>query len=337
MSLVKKRRTENGVSTIGNQQDGKILSSTAVELVGHQGASLCAKFSNSDGNTVATSGQDGSILLWNLPVKGTSADEVNYGLISGHKSAVTSIRWFWDNSVIASSSADATVGFWDVETGQRIRKCVGHELCVNEVSISKQSDLVLSVSDDGWTCIWDKREKHATIEIETEYPLLTGTFNSEGSVFYTSGIEPIIKSYDIRYTSKPLWECNSSPVNESITSLAINNDDSLLLSRSFNGFINTYSAKEFVPENIPRANAYSYVGAPSGNEQQLIRACFSNDNVSIVSGSEDKTVTTWDLVSRKIQRKLDGHRNTVVSVDYHPEEKIIVSTSLDGAVIVREI
>lgn len=306
--------------------------------MGHQGASLCAKFNNTTGDVIATSGVDKAILLWKLPVNGNDAEDTNFGVLSGHKSAVTSVRWSSDNSMLATSSADRTIGFWDSQTGTRIRKCIGHELCVNEVSMSSESDdLALSVGDDGWCCLWDKRQKSPTIEIETEYPLLTGTFNTQGSVFYIAGIDPVIKAYDIRDTTKTLWECPASPINESITSLAINSEDSMLVSRSMNGFVNTYSAKEFVPEGISRANPSVYNGAPSGDEQQLIRCCFSNDNVSILSGSEDKTVTTWDLLSRKIQRKLEGHRSTVLGVDYHPTERIIVSTSVDGTVIVREI
>lgn len=339
MSLITKRRKgENGTSTSlvrsAGLTGGKVLyTDSPIELLGHEnGPSLSARF-NGSGDMIATSGTDKKILLWSLP---THDDEnCNFGVLSGHKGAVTAVRWLEDQSTLCSSSADATVGFWDTTTGQRIRKCTGHELCINEVDVSKETGVALSVSDDGWTCLWDQRQRESISSIELSYPLLSGTFNRLGQVFYVAGIDPTVRAFDVRDSSKPLWEC-AAEGGDSITSLAVNGDDSVLLSRGMNGYINTYSAKEFVPEGIPRANPYVYDGAPSGQEQQLIRAQFSTDNVSIISGSEDKTVTVWDFASRKVTKKLLGHVSTVISIDHHPSENLIVSTSVDGTVIIRE-
>lgn len=337
MSLVKRQKLDSNenVSLIKS----KVLETTsnnlyeeAVVLEGHQGSVLSSKFSN-DGSKIVTGGIDKTIQLWNLPTT-VAGDEPNYGTLSGHKSAVTSAKWLYDDLTVVSASADTTVGFWDGETGQRIRKCVGHELTINEVDISKDS-IALSVSDDGSARLWDQRQKTPSAKIITEFPLLTGTFNNHGSVIYLGGIDPTIKAYDMRVVDKPLWECSGQ--SDSITSIAINNDDSILVSRAMNGDIRTYSAKDHVPDGISRISPYVYDGAPSGNEMQLIRTTFSNNNVSIISGSEDKTVTQFDYNSRKILKKLAGHRGTVLDMDYHPTENIVLTSSTDGLVIVRHI
>lgn len=337
MSLVKRQKIENGDHTslvqsrLLGKNNGSLLYSDAVILEGHQGSVLSSTFSH-NGHNIASAGIDKSILLWKTPYE--ESESPNYGVMKGHKSAVTSARWLYDDITLASGSADTTVGFWDGETGKRTRKCIGHESIVNDISVSKDS-AVLSVSDDGSACLWDQRQKEATIKISTEYPLLSCTFNNKGNTFYIGGIEPEIKAYDTRVMDKPIWTCDGQV--DSITSIAINKDDSILLSRSMNGIMKTYSARDFVPEGIPRLNPYIYDGAPSGNEYQLIRACFSTDNLSILSGSEDKTVTIWDYKSRKILNKISGHRGATLDIAYHPTERIISSTSTDGSVIVREI
>jgi Prp8 binding protein len=52
---------------------------------------------------------------------------------------------------VFSASADKTVAMWDVETGTRIRKFVGHTGPVNACTISKTTvpQWIISGSDDG--------------------------------------------------------------------------------------------------------------------------------------------------------------------------------------------
>ncbi|ODV81532.1 WD40 repeat-like protein [Suhomyces tanzawaensis NRRL Y-17324] len=310
---------------------GTILYDEAVVLEGHQGPVLSARFSR-DGTKIASGGYDKSINLWHLPTQ-QEEELPNYGVLSGHKSAVTSLAWLWDESLI-SSSADSTLGIWDSESGKRIRKLQGHEGVVNQVAVSSES-LIASAGDDGCLQLWDSREKNSLNTITSNYPILATTFNNRGTTIYVGGIEPTVRAYDVRALDKELW--TSGGQTDTITSLALNPDDSVLLSRAMNGNIKTYSAKEFVPEGIPRANQYGYEGAPSGSEYQVIRACFSNDSISILSGSEDRSVTSWDFGSRKLANKYTGHEGTVLDVDYHPTERIVVSSSTDGTVIVREV
>ena len=337
MSLIKRQRTDNGehqslIRSEGSGARGKVLYNIAVLLEGHQGPVLSARF-NHRGSKIASCGMDKSILLWNLPVD-ESDESPNYGELKGHKSAVTSLSWLYDDVTIFSGSADNTIGYWDAETGRRVRKGVGHEAVINAVDISTDS-IGASVSDDGRGFLWDQRDKNPTGTVKTEYPLLACKFNNQGSTLFMSGIEPTLCAYDIRALEKPIWECPGQ--YEAITSIAVNSDDSIVLTRSMDGIIKTYSAKEFVPEGISRLAPNSYEGAPSGKEFQLIKACFSNDNVSIYSGSEDKTVTSWEFSSRKMINKYQGHRGTVLDVDYHPTERIIISSSTDGSIIAREV
>lgn len=258
-------------------------------------------------------------MLWNLPHSSSQEQASNYGEITGHKSAVTSIRWL-DNGNIASSSADTTVGIWDTETGQRLRKYTSHSLVVNEVD--QDQNLVASAGDDGTAFIWDAREKGFTNSFRTEYPLLTVAFH-KGMIF-ASGIEPIIRAWDIRSPSSPVFEIETLHT-DSITSLSV--DDTNLISRD------DYSVRIYDPKVVPgnHIRPKVYDGAPAGPENLLIRTVVRKN--LIFSGSSDKTVTSWDVTSGRLLRKLTGHSGTVISVDEHDGK--VVSASTDGNVILR--
>ena len=67
------------------------------------------------------------------------------------------------------------------------------------------------------------------------------------------------------------------------------------------------------------------------NTKYCIPAAFSITNGKyIVSGSEDKCVYLWDLQSRRIVQKLEGHTDTVIAVSCHPRENMIASGALDN-------
>jgi COMPASS component SWD3 len=52
----------------------------------------------------------------------------------------------------------------------------------------------------------------------------------------------------------------------------------------------------------------------------------------VASGSEEGEVVLWDVSSKNVLQRLDGHEGAVLSVDTHPTEKVIVSVGLDRTV-----
>jgi COMPASS component SWD3 len=52
----------------------------------------------------------------------------------------------------------------------------------------------------------------------------------------------------------------------------------------------------------------------------------------VASGSEDGTVFLWDVSSKNVLQRLEGHTEAVMSVDTHPTEQLIASAGLDRTV-----
>jgi Prp8 binding protein len=170
-AVVKRQRqttdSTNGASalTIGStQQKGAIIQSVArtsalrapiMELTGHAGEVFACRFDES-GNHIASGSFDRTIcmLFWkqtDLVLWNTYGDCENYGLMEGHKGAILDLQWGRGTShMLYTASADGTLGTWDVETGERLRKHVGHEDIVNSVSVFRTGgETLASGSDDG--------------------------------------------------------------------------------------------------------------------------------------------------------------------------------------------
>lgn len=316
--------------TLAGRQEPQTFHGDAIVLEGHDGTVLTSRFSHSSGQ-VASGGFDRTILLWN--VNATTNDELNYGVMRGHKNAITSIRWLEGDECLVSGSADHTLGLWDCYKGNRIRTFRNHDLIVNEVENSDNQ--ILSVGDDGNAILWDPRQKKCRLKMVHEYPLLTCCFNSSGNTFYISGIDPRVKAFDTRKPDSPLWICGGQ--KEAVTSVSLSHDNSILISRSLAGSIRSYLTSDFITGKDSRLSPYVYEGAISGAENYLIKACFSPNDVNIVSGSEDHTVTEWNYRSRKITEKYKGHFGSVIDVSFDSSGRLLMSTSTDGTIILRKV
>jgi Prp8 binding protein len=121
------------------------LRAPIMELSGHMGEVFAVRF-DTTGHHIASGSFDRSILLWN-----TYGDCENYGIIEGHKGAVLDLQWSRDSRTIYSASADYTLATWDAETGERIKKHVGHEDIVNSVAAFRRGGETLASGSDDCT------------------------------------------------------------------------------------------------------------------------------------------------------------------------------------------
>ncbi|KAK5197461.1 hypothetical protein LTR99_007831 [Exophiala xenobiotica] len=341
-SLVKRQKSNSDLNesralTVGGKgQDGAIVPSSMrtsalaapiMELTGHSGEIFAVRF-DPTGQHIASGSMDRSIMLWN-----TYGQCENYGIMTGHKGAVLDLQWSRDSKTIYSASADMTVASWDLETGLRIRKHVGHEEVINCLDLSRRGqDLLLSGSDDGCIGIWDPRQKAAVDYIETDFPITAVAMAEQGHEIYSGGIDNDIKVWDAR---KMEVTYTLAGHGDTITSLEVSPDSQTLLSNSHDSTVRTWDIRPFAP--VDRA-VRTYDGASAGFEKNLIRASWSPKGDKICAGSGDRTVVVWDTRSAKLLYKLPGHKGTVNDVRFSPtEEPIIVSGSTDRNIVLGEL
>ena len=211
-----------------------------------------------------------------------------------------------------------TVASWDLATGERLRRHVGHDNVVNCLDIAKRGEsLLVSGSDDGSIAVWDPRQKEAIDYMETDYPITAVTIAEASNEIYSGGITNAISVWDIR---KKAVSYTLQGHTDTVTSLQISPDSQSLLSYSFDGTVRTWNIQPFAPTD---RLLKTYDGAPAGIERNLIRASWDVEGKRIVAGSGDRTVVIWDARTGKLLYKLPGHKGTVNDVRFSPTNEPI--------------
>lgn len=253
----------------------------------------------------------------------------NYGVLTGHKGAILDLHWSRDSRVLYSASADTHLASWDLETGLRTRRHVGHEEVVNCIDVSSRGEeLLISGSDDGYVGIWDPRTKAAVSFIPTEFPVTAVALSEAGNELYSGGLDndirvcPTSNLVCARANMVQVWDTRKQAVvysmlghSDTITSLRVSPDSQTLLSNSMDSTVRTWDIRPFAPTD---RHIRTFDGAHSGMEKNLIRASWDADGKKVAAGSADGTALVWSNDTGKLLYKLPGHKGTVNTAELSP-------------------
>merc|ERR1712144_72159 len=76
----------------------------------------------------------------------------------------------------------------------------------------------------------------------------------------------------------------------------------------------------------------TFTGHIHSDEKNLPKCDWSPNGLQVIAGSGDHLVYIWDVTSRQLLHKLEGHNGTVLEAVFHPTEAIIGSCSVDRSI-----
>ncbi|KAG5961710.1 hypothetical protein E4U13_005745 [Claviceps humidiphila] len=303
------------------------LQAPVMELSGHTGEIFTAKF-DPTGNLIASGSMDRSIMLWR-----TYGDCENYGLLTGHKGAILDLQWSRDSEILYTASADMHLASWDLTSGTRIRRYVGHEEVINSLTVTRRGeDVLISGSDDGTISIWDPRSKNAVDYIQTDFPITAVAMSQAGNEVFSGGIDNDIRVWDLRKKAVVYSLLGHS---DTIMSLKVSPDSQSLVSYAMDSSVRTWDIRPFAPTE---RHICTFDGAHAGVEKNLMGVSWDAEGKKIAAASADGTVLVWSNDSGKMLYKLPGHRGTVNSAEFSPgKEPILLSASSDRTMLLGEL
>ncbi|XP_033626162.1 DDB1- and CUL4-associated factor 11-like [Asterias rubens] len=237
-----------------------------------------------------------------------------------------SIQFSSNNKEILAGANDGFLYIYDRELNKRTTRIDAHEDDINSVKFADDSSQILfSGGDDGMCKVWDRR-------------MLSDTACDPVGVMagHTDGITCVDSKGDGRHLitnskdqSVKLWDLRVFSPSSAISSCR----------KAVAGQTWDYRWQQ-LPRRSKRTNnvkgdtsLMTYRG--HGVLYTCIRCHFSpaftTDQKYIYCGCATGGIIIYDVLTGKIVRKLDGHRECVRDVSWHPFENNIISSSWDGS------
>jgi len=306
-------------------------------LRGHEEGGIYDPSFSRDGKTLATTGSDETVRIWDVE----KGKEIAQYSLSGEM--VRPVVLSPDGSVLAAGFRDGTIRLRDVATGRVIRRLQGQSL-THFIAFSPDGRMMTSLGTDGNLAVWDltmgKEVRHVPLEAWNAIPgllLVSGNLKTIVAPRSGGGLG-VWQPATGRQSRKIQLDEPGSLVNL----WAISPDGATIALASW--YDSTLQLWDVVTgkEKCPYPRHLGGVRS----------IAFTPDDKMIVSAGEDCTLRLWDVATGKeVRRILDGppqiwklpagtdERGDLLSkvgptgeIGLSPDGKTAISTGVDGTV-----
>jgi len=259
----------------------------------HRGNVMALQFSP-DATWLATGGADGIVTVWDVARR-----NLMYSF-KGHLGRIHDLSFSPDCHSLASASQDGDVRVWKLAASRQSRVLGVHELPVFSVAWSPDGRRVAvgtgdkSMSTDGIVRIWDVNNGDLVREIRTgKGRVLALVFSANGHALATGAYDSVLR----------LWDVDSGELLRELEGLASD------------------------PTHYQRTAIGTLAISPDGN---VIVAGFGSPLFH--QSDYDQVAKVWKLASGQELKHLEGHVNTICSVAFSTDGKILATASDDQQV-----
>ncbi|ODV81890.1 WD domain protein [Suhomyces tanzawaensis NRRL Y-17324] len=254
---------------------------------------------------------------------------LKYSSNNQHKGAITSIKISPDGTKYATSSSDATINIFDINTGKVIAQLRGHTKGISDIEFSPiNSNIIASCSDDLTIRLWSiKKQKCINILRKHTYHITAIKFTSKGNMLISGSADETVTIWDLisGRTLKTL-AAHSDP----ILSLSLTPDNSIIVSASYDGLMRLFDLETGQCLKTLTYNSTSH-GTATASTNDVLNFPISNVELSpngkyILSSSLDGKIRLWDYMDNTVIKTYNGI-DSPISEKYNCGAKFITKTA----------
>ncbi|KAJ6807188.1 U5 small nuclear ribonucleoprotein 40 kDa protein [Iris pallida] len=306
----------------------------------------------------------------------TSSLEAPIMLLTGHQSAIYTMKFNPSGTVIASGSHDKDIFLWHVHGDcKNFAVLHGHKNAVLDLQWTADGTQIISASPDRTLRAWDVEAGGKQIKKMAEHsshvnsccpsrrgpPLVVSGSDDGTSKLWDLRLRGAVQTLPDKYQITAVGFSDASDKvytggldndvkvwdlrrNEVVMTLQGHGDmiTGMQLSPDgsyllTNGMDCTLRIWDMRPYAPQNRCIKMFAGHQHNFEKNLLKCGWSPDGSKVTAGSSDRMVYIWDTTSRRILYKLPGHNGSVNETAFHPTEPVIGSCSSDKQIYLGEI
>ncbi|MBH8572124.1 serine/threonine protein kinase [Nostocaceae cyanobacterium CENA369] len=208
---------------------------------------------------------------------------------------------------------------------------------VNTLSISPDSNILASGSDDKIIRLWDLNRRKLFANLSGHSQAITSVaFNPNGEILATASDDKTIKLWELK-TFKEIFTLRGH--SHTVKSIAFSPDGQILASGSWDKNIKLWNV-----------NTGAEICTLTGHQLQISSVAFSPQGQLLASASFDRTIRLWQLAAIETAQGelpnrpcytlsgiLSGHTRAVLTIAFSPDGKVLATGSDDNTIKLWEV
>ena len=146
---------------------------------------------SADGSIIATGSDDGDIQIWDAE----TGESVL--ILTGHNSAINSLKFVASTRRLVSASSDCTVRVWDESTATCLNVYTGHKAPILGLSASSDGIMVASGSEDSEVHLWNIDGTPLKQMMGHTAAVRACTFNQDATRLATASLDKTVRIWDV--------------------------------------------------------------------------------------------------------------------------------------------
>ena len=293
-------------------RDGKEIAT----FRGYKNWVACVSFSP-NGRQIASVGWDGTLKLWDLQGRVLKS-------FPTHGVPVMAISFRPDGKAIATASRDGTARIWSLE-GEELALLRGHQDWVMYVNFSRDGKTIATASRDRTAKLWNDRGKEL-ITLKGHQEAVTGVgLSRDGQIIATSSLDRTIRLWNRQGDRLQVLQGHT----DGVSALHFSPDNQTLISGSDDKTVRLWSLDGL----IDRQDSYhkAIIWNDALGKEAIWGVSFSPDGKLIGTTGRYTSAKLWTPTGRELV-KLQGHGDTVRSLQFSPNGREILTASKDKTI-----